>query len=152
MKAYSPGSELDQKIQYVGKALPGKPLRLFVPRIERLIQRGSQTSFYRHRPLAIPTLQGNWPTSTPTSLSLKRIGHHQFRQSSVLLRSQPTKASNLCGMAAGAASQTGKLVLFAANPFGQVKLDRQRLHHGGPGNHPDAPPSPLILHGAWNDR
>ncbi len=56
----------------------------------------------------------------------------------------------LCGMAAGAASKTGKLGFVAANPFGQVNWTVNAFALGAQQINPDATVT-VVYTGAWND-
>lgn len=56
----------------------------------------------------------------------------------------------LCGMAAGAASKTGKLGFVAANPFGVVNWTVNAYQLGARQMNPDATTT-VIYTGAWND-
>lgn len=108
-------SELDTKIQYV-ESVPENASSIR-PAVDRLIQRGAN--------VIIGTAFGYSDT-------FKELAD-KYPQVAFLNGSGTTNGANLesfygrtyesqylCGMAAGAASKTGKLGFVAANPFGQV--------------------------------
>lgn len=137
--------ELDHKIQYV-ESVP-ETASAIRPTVERLIQRGSNiiigTAFGysdTFKELAdkypeVAFLNGSGTTNTANLQSFYgRTYESQY----------------LCGMAAGAASTSGKLGFVAANPFGQVNWTINAFAMGAQEINPDATVT-VIYTGAWND-
>ncbi|MFL1407279.1 BMP family ABC transporter substrate-binding protein [Marinobacter sp. M1N3S26] len=137
--------KLDIKIQYV-ESVP-ESASAIRPAVERFIQRGANiiigTAFgysdtFKSLSEEYPEvafLNGSGTTNGPNLLSFYgRTYESQY----------------LCGMAAGAASETGKLGFVAANPFGQVNWTINAYAMGAREINPDATVT-VVYTGAWND-
>lgn len=137
--------ELDINIQYV-ESVP-ESASAIRPAVERFIKRGSNiiigTAFgysdtFKTLSEEYPDvvfLNGSGTTNGPNLLSFYgRTYESQY----------------LCGMAAGAASETGKLGFVAANPFGQVNWTINAYAMGAREMNPDATVT-VVYTGAWND-
>lgn len=137
--------ELDVKIQYV-ENVP-ESASAIRPAAERLIKRGANiiigTAFGYSDTFAelakdhpdVAFLNGSGTTNSDNLLSFYgRTYESQY----------------LCGMAAGAASETGKLGFVAANPFGQVNWTINAYALGAQRMNPDATVT-VVYTGAWND-
>lgn len=137
--------EIGKKIQYV-ENVP-ESASAIRPVVERLIQRGSNviigTAFgysdtFKDLAAKYPNvafLNGSGTTNSKNLLSFYgRTYESQY----------------LCGMAAGAASKTGKLGFVAANPFGQVNWTINAYELGAQQINPKATVT-VIYTGAWND-
>lgn len=136
---------LDQKIQYV-ESVPENAAAI-TPVVDRLIARGAN--------IIIGTAFGY----SDTFLALAK----KYPDVAFLNGSGTTNAANLesfygrtyesqylCGMAAGAASKSGKLGFVAANPFGQVNWTINAYELGAQQINPAATVT-VIYTGAWND-
>ncbi|MDO6443122.1 MULTISPECIES: BMP family ABC transporter substrate-binding protein [unclassified Marinobacter] len=137
--------ELGIKIQYV-ESVP-ESASAIRPAVERFIKRGTNivigTAFgysdtFKSLSEDYPDvafLNGSGTTNGPNLLSFYgRTYESQY----------------LCGMAAGAASETGKLGFVAANPFGPVNWTINAYAMGAREMNPDATVS-VVYTGAWND-
>jgi len=137
--------ELDQKIQYV-ESVPENAAAI-TPVVDRLIARGAN--------VIIGTAFGY----SDTFLELSK----KYPEVAFLNGSGTTNAANLesfygrtyesqylCGMAAGAASKSGKLGFVAANPFGQVNWTVNAFELGARQINPEATVT-VVYTGAWND-
>lgn len=137
--------ELDVKIQYV-ESVP-ETASAIRPAVSRLIQRGAN--------IIIGTAFGYSDTFAALA--------EEYPEVAFLNGSGTTNADNLlafygrtyesqylCGMAAGAASPTGKLGFVAANPFGQVNWTINAYAMGAREMNPDATVT-VVYTGAWND-
>ena len=137
--------ELDQKIQFV-ESVPENAAAI-TPVVDRLIARGAN--------IIVGTAFGY----SDTFLNLAK----KYPDVAFLNGSGTTNAPNLesfygrtyesqylCGMAAGAASRSGKLGFVAANPFGQVNWTINAYELGARQINPDATVT-VIYTGAWND-
>lgn len=137
--------DLDTKIQYV-ESVPENAAAI-TPVVDRLIARGANiivgTAFgYSDTFLALAKkypkvafLNGSGTTNAPNLESFYgRTYESQY----------------LCGMAAGAASKTGKLGFVAANPFGQVNWTINAYELGARQINPKATVN-VVYTGAWND-
>jgi basic membrane lipoprotein Med (substrate-binding protein (PBP1-ABC) superfamily) len=137
--------DLDTKIQYV-ESVPENAAAI-TPVVDRLIARGAN--------VIIGTAFGY----SDTFLELAK----KYPKVAFLNGSGTTNAPNLesfygrtyesqylCGMAAGAASKTGKLGFVAANPFGQVNWTVNAFELGALQMNPKATVN-VIFTGAWND-
>jgi basic membrane protein A len=137
--------ELGTKIQYV-ESVPENAAAI-APVVDRLIARGAN--------VIIGTAFGY----SDTFLELAK----KYPKIAFLNGSGTTNAANLesfygrtyesqylCGMAAGAASKTGKLGFVAANPFGQVNWTVNAFELGAQQINPNATVN-VIYTGAWND-
>lgn len=137
--------ELDIRIRYV-ESVP-ESASAIRPAVERFIQRGTNiiigTAFgysdtFKSLSEEYPDvafLNGSGTTNGPNLLSFYgRTYESQY----------------LCGMAAGAASETGKLGFVAANPFGQVNWTINAYAMGAREMNPDATVT-VVYTGAWND-
>ncbi|MBC7191818.1 BMP family ABC transporter substrate-binding protein [Marinobacter sp.] len=137
--------ELDIRIRYV-ESVP-ESASAIRPAVERFIQRGANiiigTAFgysdtFKSLSEEYPDvafLNGSGTTNGPNLLSFYgRTYESQY----------------LCGMAAGAASETGKLGFVAANPFGQVNWTINAYAMGAREMNPDATVT-VVYTGAWND-
>ncbi len=136
---------LDTKIQYV-ESVPENAASI-TPVVDRLIARGAN--------VIIGTAFGY----SDTFLELAKT----YPKVAFLNGSGTTNAANLesfygrtyesqylCGMAAGAASKSGKLGFVAANPFGQVNWTVNAFELGAQQINPKATVN-VIYTGAWND-
>lgn len=137
--------ELGTRIQYV-ESVPENAAAI-TPVVDRLIARGAN--------VIIGTAFGY----SDTFLDLAK----KYPKIAFLNGSGTTNAANLesfygrtyesqylCGMAAGAASKTGKLGFVAANPFGQVNWTVNAFALGAQQINPNATVN-VIYTGAWND-
>ena len=137
--------EMDIDIQYV-ESVPESASEIR-PAVERFIQRGSNiiigTAFGysdAFESLAeeypdVAFLNGSGTTNSDNLLSFYgRTYQSQY----------------LCGMAAGAASETGNLGFVAANPFGQVNWTINAYAMGAQEMNPDATVT-AVYTGSWND-
>lgn len=138
-------SELDQKIQYV-ESVP-ETASAIRPTVERLIQRGANiiigTAFgysdtFKELADKYPDVAFMNGSGTTNSDNLQSFYGRTY------------ESQYLCGMAAGAASKTGKLGFVAANPFGQVNWTVNAFAMGAQEINPDATVT-VIYTGAWND-
>ena len=138
-------TELGQKIQFV-ESVPENAAAI-TPVVDRLIARGAN--------IIVGTAFGY----SDTFLELAR----KHPDVAFLNGSGTTNAANLqsfygrtyesqylCGMAAAAASKTGKLGFVAANPFGQVNWTINAFELGARQIRPDATVN-VVYTGAWND-
>lgn len=138
-------SELDQKIQFV-ESVPENAAAI-TPVVDRLIARGAN--------IIVGTAFGY----SDTFLELAK----KYPDVAFLNGSGTTNAPNLesfygrtyesqylCGMAAAAASKTGKLGFVAANPFGQVNWTVNAFELGAQQINPEATVN-VVYTGAWND-
>ena len=137
--------ELDQKIQYV-ESVP-ETASAIRPTVERLIQRGSNiiigTAFgysdtFKELAERYPDIAFLNGSGTTNSHNLQSFYGRTY------------ESQYLCGMAAGAASKTGRLGFVAANPFGQVNWTINAFAMGAQEINPDATVT-VIYTGAWND-
>ena len=137
--------DLDTKIQYV-ESVPENAAAI-TPVVDRLIARGAN--------IIVGTAFGY----SDTFLTLAK----KYPEVAFLNGSGTTNAPNLesfygrtyesqylCGMAAGAASKTGKLGFVAANPFGQVNWTINAYELGAKQINPKATVT-VVYTGAWND-
>ncbi|MGN2414329.1 BMP family ABC transporter substrate-binding protein [Pseudomonas syringae] len=137
--------DLDTKIQFV-ESVPENAAAI-TPVVDRLIARGAN--------IIVGTAFGY----SDTFLTLAK----KYPDVAFLNGSGTTNAANLesfygrtyesqylCGMAAGAASKTGKLGFVAANPFGQVNWTINAYELGARQINPKATVN-VIYTGAWND-
>ena len=137
--------DLGIKIQYV-ESVP-ESASAIRPAVERFIKRGANiiigTAFgysdtFKALSEEYPNvafLNGSGTTNGPNLLSFYgRTYESQY----------------LCGMAAAAASETGKLGFVAANPFGQVNWTINAYAMGAHEINPDATVT-VVYTGAWND-
>ena len=137
--------DLDTKIQFV-ESVPENAAAI-TPVVDRLIARGAN--------IIVGTAFGY----SDTFLELAK----KYPKVAFLNGSGTTNAANLesfygrtyesqylCGMAAGAASKTGKLGFVAANPFGQVNWTVNAYELGALQINPKATVN-VIFTGAWND-
>lgn len=138
-------TELNQKIQFV-ESVPENAAAI-TPVVDRLIARGAN--------IIIGTAFGY----SDTFLALAK----KYPDVAFLNGSGTTNAANLesfygrtyesqylCGMAAAAASKSGKLGFVAANPFGQVNWTVNAFQLGAQEINPDATVT-VVYTGAWND-
>ena len=137
--------EIGQKIQYV-ESVP-ETASAIKPTVERLIQRGANiiigTAFgysdtFKELADKYPEVAFLNGSGTTNSHNLESFYGRTY------------ESQYLCGMAAGAASETGKLGFVAANPFGQVNWTVNAFAMGAQQMNPDATVT-VIYTGAWND-
>ncbi len=137
--------DIDQKIQYV-ESVP-ETASAIKPTVERLIQRGSNiiigTAFgysdtFKELADKYPDVAFLNGSGTTNSHNLESFYGRTY------------ESQYLCGMAAGAASPTGKLGFVAANPFGQVNWTVNAFAMGAQQINPEATVT-VIYTGAWND-
>ena len=103
----------------------------------RAVHRPRATTSSSAPPSAIPTPSRSSPRSIRTSPSSTAPASPTARTSS-RSTAAPTRSQYLCGMAAGAASKTGKLGFVAANPFGLVNWTVNAFALGAQQINPDA--------------
>lgn len=137
--------EFNTKIQYV-ENVP-ETASAIRPTAQRLIQRGAN--------VIIGTAFGYSDTFKELSKEYPEVA---FLNASGTTNSKNLlsfygrtyESQYLCGMAAGAASKTGKLGFVAANPFGVVNWTINAYELGAKEINPDATLT-VIYTGAWND-
>jgi len=138
-------TELDIKIQYV-ESVPENASSIR-PAVDRLIQRGANviigTAFgysdtFKELAEKYPDVAFLNGSGTTNSGNLESFYGRTY------------ESQYLCGMAAGAASKTGKLGFVAANPFGQVNWTVNAFALGAQQINPDATVT-VVYTGAWND-
>jgi len=138
-------TDIDQKIQYV-ESVP-ETASAIRPTVERLIQRGSN--------IIIGTAFGYSDTFKELAKKYPEVAFLNGSGTTnsdnlVSFYGRTYESQYLCGMAAGAASKTGKLGFVAANPFGQVNWTVNAFAMGAQEINPDATVT-VIYTGAWND-
>ncbi len=138
-------TELDTRIQYV-ESVPENASSIR-PAVDRLIQRGANviigTAFgysdtFKELADKYPDVAFLNGSGTTNSANLESFYGRTY------------ESQYLCGMAAGAASKTGKLGFVAANPFGQVNWTVNAFALGAQQINPDATVT-VVYTGAWND-
>jgi basic membrane protein A and related proteins len=136
---------LGQKIQFVEKV--PENASAIRPAAERFIQRGANviigTAFgysdtFKELAAKHPTVAFLNGSGTTNGANLQSFYGRTY------------ESQYLCGMAAGAASKTGKLGFVAANPFGVVNWTINAFAMGAQVMKPNATVT-VIYTGAWND-
>nr|WP_227506216.1 BMP family ABC transporter substrate-binding protein [Marinobacter psychrophilus] len=138
-------TDIDLKIQYV-ESVP-ETASAIRPTVERLIQRGSN--------IIIGTAFGYSDTFKELAEKYPEVAFLNGSGTTnsdnlVSFYGRTYESQYLCGMAAGAASKTGKLGFVAANPFGQVNWTVNAFAMGAQEINSDATVT-VIYTGAWND-
>ena len=137
--------DMDITIQYV-ESVP-ESASAIRPAVERFIKRGSN--------IIIGTAFGYSDTFKALSEEYPEVvflnGSGTTNGANLLsFYGRTYESQYLCGMAAGAASETGKLGFVAANPFGQVNWTINAYAMGAREMNPDATVT-VVYTGAWND-
>ncbi len=138
-------SELDIKIKYVENV--SETASAIRPAVKRLIQRGSN--------VIIGTAFGYSDTFKELSEEYPKIAFLNASGTTngpnlLSFYGRTYQSQYLCGMAAAAASKTGKLGFVAANPFGVVNWTINAYQLGAKVINPNATTT-VVYTGSWND-